>query len=111
MLMNIVNIINLKKSSLHIGSHFYVNNHLLDKPILPVKVILDPNGQYYGWISFDLDRNNGKPSMIWPNEIQFSMCFPYGYQAEEKVGKGKMVRLRIELDPIDSNERRERSRY
>lgn len=100
-----------EKFFMHIGSHFYVKNHLLDKPILAVKVIADPNGEYYGWISSDNNRNNGKPSMIWPTEGQFNMCFPYGYQADEKVGKGKMVKLKIELDPIDNAERKERSRY
>lgn len=75
----------------HTGPLRYVELHLLKDPIVKVKVAIANNGDYYGWIRKDEEI----PTMIWPSLVQFSMCFPYGYETEEKVNKGKMVRLQI----------------
>jgi len=44
---------------------------------------------YWGW--YDNEKNDY--SMIYPNKTPFKMCFPYGYEAEEKAGKGRAVNL------------------
>jgi hypothetical protein len=63
----------------------------------PVRVVVteDPDGEHYGWISTDDPR----PRMIYNHPTLFRMCFPYGVAAEERAGKGRSVRLRIEAAP------------
>lgn len=60
-------------------------------PPEPVTVTEDPYGDYWGWIATDSDH----PDFIYPNEGLFSMCFTYGYHAEEKAGKGRAVQLTV----------------
>lgn len=69
----------------------YVEHHGL----VPHKVIAteDPQGMYWSWIQTDAEW----PTMIHGYRPVFSMCFPYGYQAEVDAGKGEVVRLRIEF--------------
>jgi hypothetical protein len=80
-----------KNFFMHVGPLNYVKAHMLKDEIKKVIVSLDDNGEYYGW----LEKGENTPTMIWPSRAQFSMCFPYGYEAEEKRIKGKMVRLKI----------------
>ena len=63
-----------------------------DEPVIPVKLIEDPEGDFYGWLETDSDT----PCMIWGTKIQFEMCFPYGVQSEVDLGRGKPIRLRCE---------------
>lgn len=50
---------------------------------------------YWGW--YDLNEKRWSiGSLIQPSFIQFKMCFPYGYKAEEERGYGKAYRLDIE---------------
>jgi len=79
------------KHFMHVGEKRWVELHYINKPIVLVRVEIDEHGEYWGW----LDSNKDKPCMIWPSEIQFKMCFPYGYTAEENIGRGKAVRLKI----------------
>ena len=44
------------------------------------------------WCWEDADAP-GEYSLIWMSKIQFEVCFPYGYKAAEKSGKGRMVRV------------------
>lgn len=83
----------------HIGKKHWVEMHMLkDHPIVEVRVELDPEGAYYGWLKTGEDR----PTMIWPTKIQFEMCFPYGPEASEKAGNGKTVRLSItQAEPVE----------
>lgn len=62
----------------------------------PVAVTLaeDPAGSHWGWIRTDTDE----PTMIRASRHQFEAQFTYGWQAEEKAGRGRMVRLRVEED-------------
>lgn len=60
--------------------------------IVQVCVREGPDGDYYGWIA----KGNEHYSHVYRNEHHFSMCFGYGYEAEEKRGNGRMVRLSIE---------------
>lgn len=82
----------------HVGPEFYVKNHLLNDPIIPVTVSEEPNGRYWGWIVTGEDT----PRMIWPSEVQFKMCFPYGPEAEQERGRGRIVRLKIEASQRDA---------
>ena len=45
---------------------------------------------YYGWL-----ENDGKITMIYEHILKFEVCFPYSYKAEEKKGKGKMIKVFI----------------
>lgn len=51
--------------------------------------------QYWGFLY------NGEDvySMVYPSYPQFCMCFAYGFEAEEKCGRGKAYRLVVrEID-------------
>ena len=45
---------------------------------------------YCGWL-----ENDGKITMIYEHITLFKICFPYEYEAEEKRGKGKMIKVFI----------------
>lgn len=76
----------------HVGSRRYVELHYLSKPIVAVTVTEDPDGEYRGWIYADKDE----PCMIWPSKGQLEICFPYGTQAAQERGSGRVVRLKID---------------
>lgn len=74
-------------------------------PIFKIDVIetkeIDENS-YYGWLEFE-DSNI---SYIYPHLTLFSVCFPYGYKAEEERGIGKLIRVKIiELEDVTNNNR------
>lgn len=57
---------------------------------------------YWGW--YNLQKNEWETGgLLQPSHIQFSMCFPYGYPAEEKSGKGKAYRLDVKEIKNKSN--------
>lgn len=72
------------------GSDWYVEMH----EFKPEGVVLheDPDGEYRGWIVPDSD---GTPVMVQHAKI-YPIQFAYGPEAEEKKGRGRTVRLRIE---------------
>jgi hypothetical protein len=45
---------------------------------------------YYGFLN-----NEGKIENIYPTFGLFDMCYPYGALAEEKAGKGKIIKVII----------------
>jgi hypothetical protein len=63
---------------------------------VPVEVILDPDGNYLGWLEETPGnpRNNGVPEMILYKKL-FNMQFPYGYQAAEAAGRGRAIPLTV----------------
>jgi hypothetical protein len=61
--------------------------------VCAVEFVESAGGQHYGWMSPSQDY----PTMIYPNETLFSMCFPYGYKAEEEQNRGKHIRLDAKL--------------
>ena len=85
-----------KGAFFHLGEKRWVELHGIDLPIVEVKVDVDKNGTYYGW----LRSNRDVPTMIWPSKIQFEMCFPYGPKIEEEKGKGKVLRLSIKKTEV-----------
>jgi hypothetical protein len=74
----------------------------------PVRVLAteDPNGRYWAWLPM-MDRASGEPVVdaypvfVYDRESLLAMCFPYGYANEEKLGRGRLVRLSIDLDPTE----------
>ncbi|MBI2673425.1 hypothetical protein HYX19_04135 [Candidatus Woesearchaeota archaeon] len=48
--------------------------------------------QYYGWKDFKYKSYD----MIYPLEEAVKMCFPYGIEAEEKAGHGKLIGFIVE---------------
>lgn len=59
----------------------------------PVRVLVleDPDGVNWGFIKADREG----PDFIQPHRGMFSMQFPYGPEAEEERGHGRIVRLSI----------------
>lgn len=45
---------------------------------------------YYGFLD-----NEGEIKNIYPAFDLFDMCYPYGVRAEEKAGKGKIIKVMI----------------
>ena len=77
----------------HIGEKRWVELHGLDLPIVEVRVTLNPEGRYWGWQY--AGKESELPEMVWPEGFMLRMCFPYGFEIEEKRGKGRHVRLNI----------------
>jgi hypothetical protein len=79
----------------NLGPRRYVELHGLPYPIVEVELTEvtddDPTATHWGWMRTDADT----PSMIWPSKPQFEVCFPYGYRAEEKAGKGRAMRFAV----------------
>lgn len=62
------------------------------RPPVPVVVTEDPAGPYWGWLPAGEDW----PVMVQPTRARFEVQFPYGVDGQEKEGRGRVVRLRIE---------------
>jgi hypothetical protein len=72
-----------------------VKMHGCANPV-PVEVILDPEGDYLGWLEETpgSPRNNCVPEMITHKRL-FNINFAFGYQAEEDAGRGRAIPLTI----------------
>ena len=86
----------------NIGDRWWVEIHYLPDPVVPVLVAEVPldsaEGTHWGWIDAPDQlsaREDGRPTMIWAFRCAFDAQFPYGPKAEEELGKGRVVRLRI----------------
>lgn len=79
----------------NLGSRRYVEFHGVPKPIVEVDVVEVAEGDsaatHWGWIR----AGETEPIMIYPREVLFRVCFPYGVQAEVDAGKGCVVRLAV----------------
>jgi hypothetical protein len=75
-----------------------VKMHGCPEPV-PVVVVEDPEGNYLGWMEErEGARRTGIPEMIMHKKL-FNMQFAYGYEAEEKEGRGHAIPLTIrEMD-------------
>lgn len=82
-----------ERGRMHVADHPRTVKAYGDDPV-PVLVTKDPDGTHYGWI--DAGSPERGPVMIQPHLALFKMQFPYGPEAEEERGKGRVVRLRIE---------------
>ena len=65
--------------------------------VILVRIVEDPEGTMWAWR--ETDPSGGIYHYIYPSLMQISICFPCGLEAEEKSGRGKSVRVRI--DPVD----------
>lgn len=61
-------------------------------PITPVRVLPDEAGTYWAW----WDAQRDEVDFIHSQRGLVSMCFPYGPEIEEKQGRGKVIRVRVE---------------
>jgi len=77
----------------HFGDRGFVELHMLDHPIVDVLLAEDAGGQYYAWIDSDKDR----PSLVWGDRLLFAMCFPGDPWEMERGGKGRVLRLSVNL--------------
>jgi hypothetical protein len=75
----------------HFGSEGWVRMCFPGMMCVPVTLTEDPEGTHYGWVEPDEDI-----SMVQPSYPQFQMQFPYGWQSEQKLGRGRMVRVQVE---------------
>ena len=75
----------------------WVEIHGVPWPIVKLRIrerlATDPPSPYRGWIRAD------KPDhyvFVWPSELQLNICFAYGPEAEEQLGRGRKVNLIVE---------------
>ena len=85
---------------LHVDTHPRTVAAYGPDPVVPVVLVEDPDGMYWGWIWADrtglfVPRYTGEVIMIQPTWGIFSMQFPYGPEAEADRGHGEIVRLSI----------------
>jgi hypothetical protein len=53
--------------------------------------------QYWGWEAADKD---GEWSMIWASLSQLQVCFTYGLEKMEEIGRGRRVLLVVEKERL-----------
>ena len=69
-----------------------VEMHSNHDPIVKIIATESDNGNYHGWLM----KDEATPYMIWHSEAQLKKCFYYGYEIEEKNGRGQYIKLNIE---------------
>ena len=85
----------LKRSSGVFGSFFPSLKAMSlcgDPPYYRVKLTLDPAGEYWTW--HDFEKNDYH--FTNHNRLGVEICFPYGPEIETKLGRGEIVRVRVE---------------
>lgn len=79
----------------NLGVRRFVEAHGVAAPIVEVDVAevhdYDPAATHWGWMR----PTDTQPVMVYPHEVLFRVCFPYGVQAEIDAGKGRIVRLAV----------------
>jgi hypothetical protein len=70
-----------------------------ERPDVPVPTNDFKRDQYIGWVRYDDEGKGEKLSLIQPCFALFSMQFPGGGVAEQRMGRGHMVCLDIEQTP------------
>lgn len=66
----------------------------------PVTVSVTEDGPYWGWLPAATElRPFPTPVMIYRRKVLFDVCFPYGPEADERAGQGRIVRLSDTGDP------------
>lgn len=90
--------VHAKEGEVEVWHNIYPNINLVkmcgDGPYHEVKIReirKNETSLYWGWKDFE----DKKYSMIYYRKELAEMCFPYGYKAEEKRGRGKLVNLVI----------------
>jgi hypothetical protein len=84
------------KSPSGVFHSFYPNEVCMslcgDPPYCRVKLTPDPEGDYWTWHDFEKDAYHYTNH----NRLGVEICFPYGPEVEEKLGRGKIIRVRVE---------------
>ncbi len=80
---------------IHIGDRRYAELYAgTDGSVVEVDVIEvadDESATHWAW----LDADGSPPMFAQPRRFILDMCFEYGAEAEEKRGKGRVVRLAV----------------
>ena len=63
-----------------------------DPPYYRVRLTADSDGEYWAWHA----ANDGRYHFTNRNKMGVEICFPYGSEIEEKLGRGKIIRVRVE---------------
>lgn len=77
------------------GSKRWVKLHGLKHPIVAVTVREakpDETPRQWAWWG----NGDGKFRWLWASRIQVAICFPYGPEAEEARGRGKLLGVVVE---------------
>jgi hypothetical protein len=61
-------------------------------PYHRVRLTLDPAGEYWAWHDFE----DGDYHFTNHSRMGVEICFPSGSEAEATLGRGKIVRVRVE---------------
>ena len=61
------------------------------QPMFEIELQEHEQGEYYGW----KDKETKEVIFIYNSLLLLNMCFGYGYEKEEKTGRGRMVRLKL----------------
>lgn len=82
----------------HVGVEQWTRLHGGHAPVVPVCVVADPEGRYWGWQ--DSCKDYDKPTMIWSAQLLLEICFSSGsdhaVEVMARVGHtGKIVRMNI----------------
>jgi hypothetical protein len=87
----------------HVSLHpkvTYFHDFNETNPIFCIRVTLDEEtGTYWAW----WDYQNQHFTMVYPHLLLVRVCFAYGPEAEEKRGRGKVCRVRIEEENNANN--------
>ena len=75
----------------HFGPRDWVALHGSPEPIVPVRLVEDPQGAYWGW----LDKDATFPSLVWGTEVQYRICFPCRPEDLEARGQGRTLRFSV----------------
>lgn len=62
-------------------------------PVVRVRVTDDPEGTHWAW--WDAEKREHK--FVYAHRFLVAMCFPYGPEAEERRGRGKVMQVRVEV--------------
>ncbi len=75
----------------HFGTRQYCERHELYKPIVQVKLVEHPKGDYYGWLSTGATT----PTHIWGSRTLFETYFTKSIKTAVKKGEGQVIRLKV----------------
>lgn len=62
-------------------------------PVVRVRVTEDNAGSHWAW----WNAERGEHMFVYDWRGKVDMCFPYGPKAEEDLGRGKVVHVRVDV--------------
>jgi len=76
-------------NNLRTAESYNINNEL----IYSAKLIVNDDGDYYAWLDYETNK------ILFVAHIlpAINILFPYGYKAEEKANKGKLLKVKINI--------------